>query len=81
MLMISLLEPTSVADRQVGYYSVAIKLVEVALYFGTIVLNSFLPLFVQGKGKKEKGKSEQVKVPLEREQKCQDEEKERGCVS
>jgi len=57
VLMISLLEPAHIADQQVGYYSVAIKLVEVALYFGVIVLNSFLPLFVQNDEKATEKKS------------------------
>lgn len=46
VLMISMMLPEKVANEQVGYYGVAIKLVEVAIYFGHIVLNSFLPLFV-----------------------------------
>ena len=47
MILLSIMEPRNVADISVGLYSVPMKIVEVGMMFGTLFLNSLLPLFTQ----------------------------------
>lgn len=43
-LLLSLMEDKNIADAVVGIYSVPMKIVEVGMMYGTIFLNSFLPV-------------------------------------
>jgi O-antigen/teichoic acid export membrane protein len=45
VVMISLLEPASLADHSIGLYSVPMKILEVGIMFATLFLNSMLPVF------------------------------------
>lgn len=47
VVMLSLLEAPEVADGIVALYSLPMKIVEVGMMFGTVFLNSMLPLFTQ----------------------------------
>ena len=41
---LSILEPSEIADEIVSLYSIPMKIVEVGMMYGTIFLNSFLPV-------------------------------------
>ncbi len=43
-LFLSLMEDASVSDAIIGIYSIPMKIVEVGMMYGTIFLNSFLPV-------------------------------------
>ncbi len=45
IILLSMLEPSSVADTSIALYSVPMKIVEVGMMFGIVFLNSMLPLF------------------------------------
>lgn len=46
-LLLSIMEPKDQADAIVGLYSIPMKIVEVGMMYGTIFLNSFLPVLTQ----------------------------------
>lgn len=54
VVMLSLLEAPEVADSVVALYSLPMKIIEVGMMFGTVFLNSMLPLFTQAIGESEK---------------------------
>lgn len=54
VVMLSLLEAPAVADSVVALYSLPMKIIEVGMMFGTVFLNSMLPLFTQAIGDSEK---------------------------
>jgi O-antigen/teichoic acid export membrane protein len=45
--ILSFMVPAAEADKVVGLYSVSMKIVEVGMMFGTLFLNSMLPLFAE----------------------------------
>ncbi|MFZ4461564.1 MAG: oligosaccharide flippase family protein [Patescibacteria group bacterium] len=45
VILLSILEPAETADRVIALYGVPMKIVEVGMMFGTVFLNSMLPLF------------------------------------
>lgn len=45
IVLLSILEPREVADHVIALYGVPMKIVEVGMMFGTVFLNSMLPLF------------------------------------
>jgi O-antigen/teichoic acid export membrane protein len=47
IILLSILEPRATADISIALYSVPMKIVEVGMMFGTLFLNSMLPLFTQ----------------------------------
>ncbi len=47
VVMLSLMEPAESADRIVALYSLPMKIIEVGMMFGTVFLNSMLPLITQ----------------------------------
>ncbi|MDD5197585.1 MAG: oligosaccharide flippase family protein [Candidatus Gracilibacteria bacterium] len=47
IVLLSILEPQTVADISIALYSVPMKIVEVGMMFGTLFLNSMLPLFTE----------------------------------
>ena len=53
VILLSFLEPREHADSVIALYSVPMKIVEVGMMFGTVFLNSMLPLFTQAIGKKD----------------------------
>ena len=54
IILLSVLEPRSVADISIALYSVPMKIVEVGMMFGTLFLNSMLPLFTEAIKKMDK---------------------------
>ena len=56
IVLLSVLEPRAIADRDIALYGVPMKIVEVGMMFGTLFLNSMLPLFTESIKKKEKEK-------------------------
>lgn len=56
VVLLSVLEPRAIADRDIALYGVPMKIVEVGMMFGTLFLNSMLPLFTESIKKKEKDK-------------------------
>ncbi|MDD2916616.1 MAG: oligosaccharide flippase family protein [Candidatus Gracilibacteria bacterium] len=53
VILLSILEPRTIADTSIALYSVPMKIVEVGMMFGTVFLNSMLPLFSEAIKKKE----------------------------
>lgn len=47
VVLLSLLEAPDIADHVVALYSLPMKIIEVGMMFGTVFLNSMLPLFTQ----------------------------------
>ena len=47
IVLLSVLEPRSIADTDIALYGVPMKIVEVGMMFGTVFLNSMLPLFTE----------------------------------
>ncbi len=47
IILLSILEPRATADISIALYVVPMKIVEVGMMFGTLFLNSMLPLFTQ----------------------------------
>lgn len=47
IILLSILEPRTFADTSIALYSVPMKIVEVGMMFGTLFLNSMLPLFTE----------------------------------
>ncbi|EKD29800.1 MAG: polysaccharide biosynthesis protein, partial [uncultured bacterium (gcode 4)] len=47
IILLSVLEPRTFADISIALYSVPMKIVEVGMMFGTLFLNSMLPLFTE----------------------------------
>lgn len=47
IVLLSVLLPQTVADTSIALYSVPMKIVEVGMMFGTLFLNSMLPLFTE----------------------------------
>ena len=47
VVILSVLEPAATADTSIALYSVPMKIVEVGMMFGTLFLNSMLPLFTR----------------------------------
>lgn len=45
VLLLSVLESREIADKNIALYGVPMKIVEVGMMFGTVFLNSMLPLF------------------------------------
>lgn len=56
LILLSILEPRSVADTNIALYSVPMKMVEVGMMFGTLFLNSMLPVFTEAFKDKDTGK-------------------------
>lgn len=50
VVMLSLMEPSEIADGVVALYSLPMKIIEVGMMFGTVFLNSMLPLLTQAVG-------------------------------
>ena len=50
VVLLSLLEPPEIADGVVALYSLPMKIIEVGMMFGTVFLNSMLPLLTQSVG-------------------------------
>lgn len=46
-VLLSLLEPRDIADTAVALYALPMKIVEVGMMYGTIFLNSLLPVLTQ----------------------------------
>lgn len=44
VILLSLIESPEIHDTSIGLYSMAMKLVEVGMIFGTVYLNSLLPI-------------------------------------
>jgi O-antigen/teichoic acid export membrane protein len=44
IILLSLLEPTDIADTSIALYALPMKIVEVGMMYGTIFLNSLLPV-------------------------------------
>ena len=47
IILLSVLEPRAIADTDIALYGVPMKIVEVGMMFGTVFLNSMLPLFTE----------------------------------
>jgi O-antigen/teichoic acid export membrane protein len=47
VVMLSVLEPQAVADTNIALYGVPMKIVEVGMMFGTVFLNSMLPVLTE----------------------------------
>ncbi|MDQ1343809.1 MAG: hypothetical protein QG650_529 [Patescibacteria group bacterium] len=47
IVLLSVLEARDVADKDIALYGVPMKIVEVGMMFGTVFLNSMLPLFTE----------------------------------
>lgn len=47
IILLSILSPRATADISIALYAVPMKIVEVGMMFGTLFLNSMLPLFTQ----------------------------------
>ncbi|HBB26990.1 TPA: hypothetical protein DCZ36_00650 [Candidatus Gracilibacteria bacterium] len=47
IVLLSILLPQAIADTSIALYSVPMKIVEVGMMFGTLFLNSMLPLFTE----------------------------------
>jgi O-antigen/teichoic acid export membrane protein len=47
VIILSLMEPKNIVDDHIALYSVPMKIVEVGMMFGTLFLNSMLPLFTR----------------------------------
>jgi len=56
IILLSILEPRATADISIALYSVPMKIVEVGMMFGTLFLNSMLPLFTESIQKVDKEK-------------------------
>lgn len=56
IVLLSVLEPQAIADTSIALYSVPMKIVEVGMMFGTLFLNSMLPLFTEAIQKIDKEK-------------------------
>lgn len=56
IVLLSVLEPQIIADTSIALYSVPMKIVEVGMMFGTLFLNSMLPLFTEAIQKIDKEK-------------------------
>ncbi|MDD5376805.1 MAG: flippase [Candidatus Gracilibacteria bacterium] len=54
IILLSVLEPRTIADTSIALYSVPMKIVEVGMMFGTLFLNSMLPLFTEAIKKMDK---------------------------
>lgn len=54
IILLSILEPRTMADTSIALYSVPMKIVEVGMMFGTVFLNSMLPLFTESIKKMDK---------------------------
>lgn len=44
VILLSILEPAHIHDTSIALYSLPMKIVEVGMVFGTIYLNSLLPI-------------------------------------
>ena len=53
IVLLSVLESQALADISIALYSVPMKIVEVGMMFGTLFLNSMLPLFTESIKKKD----------------------------
>ncbi|NCP77043.1 hypothetical protein GW830_02820 [bacterium] len=60
IILLSILEPRTVADISIALYSVPMKIVEVGMMFGTLFLNSMLPLFTEAIKKNQENKKPPV---------------------
>lgn len=56
VILLSMLEAKNIADRDIALYWVPMKIVEVGMMFGTLFLNSMLPLFTESIKKKDNSK-------------------------
>jgi O-antigen/teichoic acid export membrane protein len=53
IILLSILEPTDIADTSIALYALPMKIVEVGMMYGTIFLNSLLPVLTTAIEKKE----------------------------
>lgn len=60
VILLSLLEDVSIADTSIALYALPMKIVEVGMMYGTIFLNSLLPVLTTAIEKKEKSKIESL---------------------
>lgn len=44
VILLSIMEPTDIADSVIGLYSLPMKIIEVGMMYGTVFLNSLLPV-------------------------------------
>ena len=58
IILLSILEPRDIADSVIALYALPMKIVEVGMMYGTVFLNSLLPVLTDafGKGEREKAK-------------------------
>jgi O-antigen/teichoic acid export membrane protein len=60
VILLSLLEDSSIADTSIALYALPMKIVEVGMMYGTIFLNSLLPVLTTAIEKKDKQKIESL---------------------
>lgn len=60
VILLSLLEESTIADTSIALYALPMKIVEVGMMYGTIFLNSLLPVLTTAIEKKEKSKIESL---------------------
>jgi O-antigen/teichoic acid export membrane protein len=53
IILLSLLEPTDIADTSIALYALPMKIVEVGMMYGTVFLNSLLPVLTTAIEKKD----------------------------
>jgi O-antigen/teichoic acid export membrane protein len=54
IILLSLLEPENIANTAIALYSLPMKIVEVGMMYGTVFLNSLLPVLTESIEKKDK---------------------------
>jgi len=57
VILLSLLEESTIADTSIALYALPMKIVEVGMMYGTIFLNSLLPVLTTAIEKKRKIKN------------------------
>jgi O-antigen/teichoic acid export membrane protein len=60
IILLSLMEDSSIADTSIALYALPMKIVEVGMMYGTIFLNSLLPVLTTAIEKKDKPKIESL---------------------
>ncbi len=53
IILLSLLEPSDIADTSIALYALPMKIVEVGMMYGTVFLNSLLPVLTTAIEKKD----------------------------
>jgi O-antigen/teichoic acid export membrane protein len=56
IILLSILEPADIADTSIALYALPMKIVEVGMMYGTIFLNSLLPVLTTAIGRKDSEK-------------------------